>query len=112
MSKTRPQPLEASPALSDADRLRAQILDLVREYYAANWPSREFTPGQPVPVSGRVFDAEDLVYLVDSALDFWLTTGRFAAQFEREFARFLGVRHSMLCNSGSSANLLALSSLT
>ncbi len=77
------------------------------------WPSRDFLPGESVvPVSGRVFDADELVYLVDSALDFWLTTGRYADQFEREFARFMQVRHALLCNSGSSANLLALSALT
>ena len=70
-------------------------------------------PGEtPVPVAGRVFDADDLVHLVDASLDFWLTTGRYADQFEQEFAHFLGVRHAILCNSGSSANLLALSALT
>ena len=66
----------------------------------------------PVPVSGRVFDAVELQFLAEAGLDFWLTTGRFAAQFEREFARFMGKRHAILVNSGSSANLLAVSSLT
>src|SRR5205085_11007473 len=66
----------------------------------------------PIPVSGRVFDERDMQSLVDSALDFWLTTGRFAAQFERAFARFLGVRTATLVNSGSSANLLAVTALT
>jgi CDP-4-dehydro-6-deoxyglucose reductase, E1 len=59
-----------------------------------------------------VYDADDLLNLVDASLDFWLTTGRYARRFEREFARSLGVRHAMLCNSGSSANLLALTALT
>lgn len=96
-----------------ADELRAKILELVGEYHAANWPERAFVPGESsVPVSGKVFDAADLQNLVDASLDFWLTTGRYAAQFEREFAQFFGVRHAMLCNSGSSANLLALSALT
>jgi CDP-4-dehydro-6-deoxyglucose reductase, E1 len=96
-----------------AESLRAQIRELVREYHAAAFPERPFVPGESaVPVSGRVFDAEELTYLVDASLDFWLTTGRFAAQFEREFARFFGTRHAMLVNSGSSANLLALSALT
>src|SRR5579871_1145284 len=96
-----------------ADQLRAQILDLVKEYHAANWPKREFAPGEtPVLYAGRVFDEEDVMSLVDSSLDFWLTTGRFCAQFERELARFVGVREAVLCNSGSSANLLALSALT
>ena len=96
-----------------AEALRAQILALVAEYYAAAFGPREFIPGKtPVPVSGRVFDATDLQYLVEAGLDFWLTTGRFAAQFEREFAQVFGLRHAMLVNSGSSANLLALSCLT
>ncbi len=93
--------------------LRADILRLVAEYHAAAFPQRDFVPGQsPVPVAGRVFDAADMVSLVDSSLDFWLTTGRFAVEFERDFARFFGVRHALLVNSGSSANLLALSCLT
>src|SRR5208337_2010603 len=65
-----------------------------------------------VPVSGRVFDEQELELLVDSSLDFWLTTGRFAEQFESEFAKFVDVREAVLVNSGSSANLLALSALT
>ncbi len=96
-----------------AEALRAQILELVAEYYAAAFPTCDFVPGEtPVPVSGRIFDATELEYLVDASLDFWLTTGRFADQFEREFARFFGLRHAILVNSGSSANLLALSCLT
>lgn len=99
--------------MGQAERLRQEILRLVADYYAKAFPSQEFVPGEtPVPVSGRVFDADDLVHLVDASLDFWLTTGRYADQFEREFARFMGVRHAILCNSGSSANLLALSALT
>lgn len=96
-----------------ADELRSQIRALVAEYYRAAFAPQEFVPGtSPAPVSGRVFDASELQHLVDASLDFWLTTGRFAAQFEREFARFMGVRHAILVNSGSSANLLALASLT
>jgi CDP-6-deoxy-D-xylo-4-hexulose-3-dehydrase len=96
-----------------ADELRAQILGLVAEYYRANWLEEEFIPGETqIRFAGRVFDAEELTLLVDAALDFWLTTGRYAEQFEREFAHFMGVRHALLCNSGSSANLLALSALT
>jgi len=96
-----------------ADALRAQILALVAEYYAEAFPRQEFVPGQtPAPVSGKVFDGAELQYLVEASLDFWLTTGRFADRFEREFARFFGVRHAILVNSGSSANLLALSCLT
>jgi CDP-4-dehydro-6-deoxyglucose reductase, E1 len=96
-----------------SDELRQRILELTAEYYGAALTPEEFVPGQsPVPVSGRVFDAEEVKHLVDSSLDFWLTTGRYAERFEREFARHLGVRHALLCNSGSSANLLALSALT
>lgn len=95
------------------EALRKRILELVEEYYQAKWPAQEFVPGEtPVQISGRVFDADELVHLTDSALDFWLTTGRFAIEFERSFAQFLGLRHAVLCNSGSSANLLAISSLT
>lgn len=93
--------------------MRSQIQALVTQYYRMNWAKEKFAPGEtPVPVSGRVFDAEELKHLIDASLDFWLTTGRYADQFEREFAQFLGVRHALLCNSGSSANLLALSALT
>jgi len=93
--------------------LQAEILRLVREYHAAAFPAREFVPGtSAVPYAGRVFDAEEIVNLVDSSLEFWLTTGRFAGRFEKEFARFVGIRSALLVNSGSSANLVALSCLT
>jgi hypothetical protein len=93
-----------------ADALRAQILDLVREYHQAAFPPADFVPGaSAVPVSGRVFDDDDLVKLVDSSLDFWLTTGRYAHEFERGFAKRMGVRHCLLVNSGSSANLVEVS---
>lgn len=96
-----------------ADDLRAQILDLVRRYHSAAFPDRPFEPGRSaVPCAGRVFDEEDMVRLVDSSLDMWLTAGRHADEFEREFARKMGVRHALLVNSGSSANLVALSCLT
>ena len=96
-----------------AEVLRSQILDLVARYHDEAFPAKVFVPGEsPVPVSGKVFDATDIQYLVDASLDFWLTTGRFAQQFEREFAHFFGLRHAILVNSGSSANLLALSCLT
>lgn len=96
-----------------ADELRQKILELVVTYYEEAFPPEPFIPGEtPVPVAGRVFDADDLIHLVDASLDCWLTAGRYAERFEREFARFLGVRHAILCNSGSSANLLAVSALT
>jgi len=95
------------------DQIRAQIRSLVREYHRIAFADAEFVGGtSPIRYAGRVFDDRELTNLVDSSLDFWLTTGRFAAQFEREFATFCGRRHAHLVNSGSSANLLAISCLT
>src|SRR5262245_58042252 len=93
------------------EAVRVRILELVAEYHGAAYPPRA-TAGPPVPISGRVFDADEMIRLVDASLDFWLTTGRYATEFEAAFARLLGVREAMLCNSGSSANLLAVSALT
>jgi CDP-6-deoxy-D-xylo-4-hexulose-3-dehydrase len=94
-------------------RLRQQILDLVSEYFVEAFPCVDFVPGTtPVPVSGRVFDDSELQHLVDASLDFWLTTGRFAEQFEKQFAGLFSRRYSVLVNSGSSANLVAVSALT
>jgi len=96
-----------------ATQLRQQILDLSAQYFSTAFPPAEFKPGQsPVPVSGKVIDGGDLSSVVDSALDCWFTTGRFAEEFERKLARFVGVRCASLVNSGSSANLLAVSALT
>jgi len=93
--------------------LRQQILDLVAEYTTISFSQSEFIPGiTPIPASGKVFDASEVINLVDASLDFWLTTGRYAEQFELRFASFLGLRYASLCNSGSSANLLAVSALT
>ncbi len=95
------------------EELRGMTLAFTRSYYRAAWPTERFVPGEtPIPCAGRVFDADELVNLVDASLDFWLTTGRYAEQFEKEFAKFVGSRFASLTNSGSSANLLALSSLT
>jgi CDP-4-dehydro-6-deoxyglucose reductase, E1 len=97
----------------NADELRRQILALVADYHQVAFAEREFVPGEsPVPVSGKVFGAEEVQHVVEAGLDFWLTTGRFAIEFERRFAKVMQARHAMLVNSGSSANLLALSSLT
>jgi CDP-4-dehydro-6-deoxyglucose reductase, E1 len=96
-----------------ASHLREQILALVADYWATAFRTDDFIPGiTPVPVAGRVFDFQEMQYLVDSSLDFWLTAGRFAERFEREFAAFFQRRFSVLTNSGSSANLLALCALT
>jgi len=95
-----------------AVQLRQQILALTREYHAEAFPPREFVPGASgVQVSGKVIDAEDLCAVVESGLDAWFTTGRWAKEFERKLARFVGVRSASLVNSGSSANLVALSAL-
>ena len=103
---------KAQPDLT-AEELRDQIRTLVESYHAVAFPSRDFVPeSSPVPVSGKVFDSEDIQHAVDASLDFWLTTGRFAEQFERQFARIVGVRDARLVNSGSSANLVAISALT
>jgi CDP-4-dehydro-6-deoxyglucose reductase, E1 len=94
-------------------KLRQQILDLCAQYFQEAFPSPGFLPGQSsVPVSGKVIDGDDLSAVVDSALDCWFTTGRFAEDFERKLARFVGVRSASLVNSGSSANLVAVSALT
>ena len=99
--------------MSRADELRTSILGLVREFHEEVRPSTTFVPGvTPVPVAGKVLDHRELELLVDASLDGWLTSGRFAAEFEEQFGAFLGARHVSLCNSGSSANLLAVSALT
>jgi CDP-4-dehydro-6-deoxyglucose reductase, E1 len=95
------------------EELRRQILDLVAEYAEVAHGAKPFVPGEtPVPVSGRVFGATEIQTLVDSALEFWLTSGRFNEAFQRKLAKFVGVRHVITTNSGSSANLLAVATLT
>ena len=101
------------PSGLDEAQLRALILDLTGEYARRFHAPRPFVPGEsPVPVSGKVYGDSDMRMLVDSSLDFWLTTGRFNDQFEARLAERMGVRFALTTNSGSSANLLALSSLT
>jgi len=93
--------------------LRARILHLVGEYYRERFGDRSFRPGvDAVHYAGRVFDADELQKLVDSALDFFLTAGRYADQFETEFAEYFGLAAAHLVNSGSSANLVAVTTLT
>ncbi len=95
------------------DEIRAEIKRLTTEYYKEAYSAKSFTPGEsPVPVSGRVFDDSDMFAIVDSGLDFWLTAGKFADLFEFKFAKFVGARDARLVNSGSSANLVAVSALT
>ncbi len=95
------------------DRLHDRILDLVREYHRTRHAPGPFVPGESkVPYAGRVFDEHELVAAVDSVLDFWLTLGPRGDAFERELARFVGVKHALVVNSGSSANLVAVATLT
>ena len=95
------------------DNERQRLLDQVRNYAEKKTQPAPFVPGQhPIPPSGKVLGPEEFVNLVDASLDGWLTTGRFNEEFERKLAAYLTVSHALTCNSGSSANLLALSALT
>ena len=109
--------------MNSPDEIRAEILRLTREYsrqtHQANAPGygegprRPFVPGQTVvPYAGRVFTEEEVAAAISSTLDFWLTLGKEGEAFEEGLAKFLGVKKSVLCNSGSSANLLAVSALS
>lgn len=100
--------------MSKKEELKKQILELTKEYYKeTHGQKKEFVPGETfVNYGGRYFNDAEMVNLVDSSLDFWLTAGPWAQKFEKEFARWLGVRYCSLTNSGSSANLLAFSALT
>jgi CDP-6-deoxy-D-xylo-4-hexulose-3-dehydrase len=101
-----------SPA-TRMDALRDRIRDLVREYADLAHAPKPFVPGEsPVPVSGKVIGTSELQLMVEASLDGWLTTGRFNALFEQRLAAFLGVKHAITVNSGSSANLVAFSTLT
>jgi CDP-6-deoxy-D-xylo-4-hexulose-3-dehydrase len=92
--------------------LRRQIQQLVAEYYRQAHATRPFTPGETrVHYASRVYDERELIAAVDACLDFWLTAGPNAATFERRLAEIVGVRHALLANSGSSANLVAISAL-
>lgn len=106
--------MESGAFLSDEETLRNQILSLVGDFGRGREHNiRGFVPGESaVPVSGKVLDSADYVNLVDAALDGWLTSGRFHKDFERRLAKFVGVRNAVFVNSGSSANLVALSALT
>lgn len=92
---------------------REEILNMVSVYCDTYHNVQEdFVPGQKIPYASRVYDRDEMVNLVDSALEFWLTSGKYTTQFERKFADYLGVRYCSLVNSGSSANLLAFMALT
>lgn len=98
--------------MTAADELRDRILELAAEHHALTHPHRPFIPGiSTVPVSGKVVGVPELANLIDSALDLWLTEGRFVDELEDRLGETVGLRHAYLCNSGSSANLLAVSAL-
>ena len=95
------------------DDLRKNILEQVKEFAALQTEKEPFVPGEtPVRYAGRVYDAAEMVNLVDSSLDFWLTASRYAEDFENDLAEYFDVSDTILVNSGSSANLVALSTLT
>lgn len=97
----------------EQEKLRKQIAALVDQYAAIEFSPKAFVPGQTiVPPSGKLIGAQELKNMVDASLDGWLTTGRFNEQFEKKLAEFIGVKHAITVNSGSSANLVAFSTLT
>ena len=101
--------------MNEAEKLKNEILEKTKEYYSLvhDKSEQDFIPGESrVNYGGRFFDEKELVNLVDSSLEFWLTSGRYCQQFEIEFAAKIGVKHCLLVNSGSSANLVAFMTLT
>lgn len=99
--------------LMSEKKLRQKIKALVEEYYHNCYADKKpFTLGDKISYAGRVFDEKELTNLIDSSLDFWLTAGRYAEKFEKDFAQFLEIKYCSLVNSGSSANLLAFMALT
>ncbi|MEI9477284.1 MAG: lipopolysaccharide biosynthesis protein RfbH [Deltaproteobacteria bacterium] len=95
------------------ENIRTQILELVKQYYQIKFAQKTFDLDKDmIHYAGRVFDSDEIVNLVDASLDFYLTANRYAERFEAEFADYLGLSNSLLVNSGSSANLVALTSLT
>jgi len=99
--------------MDQSGHLREQIFGMVAQYYKCAFPCQDFVPGKnKISYAGRVFDQNELIGAVDASLDFWLTEGRYCKRFEAELARLLNVDHVLLVNSGSSANLVALSVLT
>lgn len=94
-------------------KLRKFIFKLAKDFYKFKIRNQRFIPGESfINYAGRIYDEKEIINLIDAALDFWLTAGKYAKKFEEEFAKFLGVKYCLLTNSGSSANLLAISALT
>ena len=93
--------------------MREKILEMVQEYCTTfHNQQKDFHEGDRISYAGRVYDAEEMTNLVDSALEFWLTAGRYVNEFEKNFSQYLGVKYCSLVNSGSSANLIAFMTLT
>jgi CDP-6-deoxy-D-xylo-4-hexulose-3-dehydrase len=106
-------PIVPAVAADPGAALRQQIAGLVQQYADLTLAPKPFVPGESVvPVSGKVIGARELQLMVEASLDGWLTTGRFNAAFEERLAKYLGVKHLITVNSGSSANLVAFSTLT
>ncbi len=104
-------PIQFTPKAPDV--IRREIAALVQQYSDIVHVSKPFVPGETVvPPSGKVVGAQELKYMVEASLDGWLTTGRFNAEFEKKLAAFIGIKHLITVNSGSSANLVAFSTLT
>src|SRR5665648_422375 len=93
-------------------KAREEILGMVKEYCDSFHNKKAYKEGDRIPYAARVYDSEEMCNLVDSSLEFWLTSGRYTDQFEKEFAKYLGVKYCSLVNSGSSANLVAFMTLT
>lgn len=94
-------------------QIKKEIFEKVKKFYRLRKKQEKFIPGKSqINYAGRIFDEKEMINLIDASLDFWLTAGRYAKRFEEEFAKFLGVKYCLLTNSGSSANLLAVSALT
>ena len=100
-------------SMKTEEQIHSEIMKLVKEWHTVKFAKKEFIPGQSyVNYSGRVFDEHELLNLIDSSLEFWLTEGRYEAEFCNKLNEYLKIKHALLVNSGSSANLLALSALT
>lgn len=95
-----------------SQKIRDKIFALSKDYYENEFPNNNFKPGDVIPYSGKIFDHSELINLVDSSLDFWLTAGRYADEFEKRFSNYMGQKYCLLVYSGSSANLIALTTLT
>jgi len=95
------------------EKIRTQIISLTKKYYLSHFANKKkFNSRDKIPYAARVFDEKEMINLINASLDFWLTAGKYASEFEKKFADFIGVKYCALVNSGSSANLLAFMALT